>query len=96
MRKIKRFNLSKNHFLSSEEMIMLNGGGEYLHDSCDQSNVGQSCLYGGAGSHYTGTCTYIHNHSSTGSTSSTTSGYFCVKNQTILGLRLCSIVYSTL
>lgn len=79
MRKIKRFNLGKNHFLSSEEMMKLNGG-EYLHDKCDQSNVGQSCLYGGAGSHYTGICTYIYNHSSTGNASSTVSGYFCVKN----------------
>ncbi len=77
MRKVKKFSLNQSHFLSSDEMAKLNGG-VYLHDSCDENNVGQACLYSTSGSHYTGTCHYVHSTSSNGSSTTTVSGYFCI------------------
>lgn len=79
MKKIKKFNLNQNHFLSTDEMTKLTGG-EYLYDLCNKESEGKSCLYGGPGSHFTGTCRYIHYHSSTDSNSITITGYFCIKN----------------
>ena len=78
MRKIKRFNLSKDHYLSSEEMMMLNGG-ERLYDVCNADYVGKKCLYSNGDAHYTGTCKHI-SFSSTGSSSTTVSSYVCVKD----------------
>ncbi len=79
MRKIKRFRLEQNHVLSFKEMSGLNGGVD-LVDYCTAENVGARCLYGGAGSHATGICTYVNNQSSNGSVTVIVTGYVCVKD----------------
>lgn len=79
MKKIKKFNLNQSHFLSSEEMSKLYGR-IYLHDKCDGTNVGEACLFGYEGGHYTGICKYVKNYSWwDGSLDVTMSGYVCVK-----------------
>lgn len=76
MKKIKKFNLNQSHFLSSEEMSKLYGR-IYLHDHCDSSNLGEACLYGGPGSHYTGICYFSYTYVTDGNSSSTDIIFFC-------------------
>ena len=75
MRKVKKFNLNQNRFLSAEEMAELNGG-EILHKECDEKNLGLACLYTIGSDYYAGVCTYEYTYSADSSTTSS-SRYFC-------------------
>ena len=76
MRKIKKFNLNPNHFLSPEEMVKLNGG-EPLVNSCDNSTLGKKCVTTVNGNSYSGTCKVKTSYISDGTSSSSDISYFC-------------------
>lgn len=83
MKKIKKFNLNQNHYLSLREMEQVNGGG-YLYDHCTENTVGAPCLYTEGGSHFTGTCHGYTNSSSSSSGNGTSYSYsayyYCQKD----------------
>lgn len=76
MRKIKKVNLNQTHFLSSEEMVKLNGG-EPLVASCNSNTLGQKCVTTVNGNTYSGTCKVETYYSSDGTSSSSSVSYFC-------------------
>jgi hypothetical protein len=78
MKKIKRFKLAQSQYLSSDEMSKIDGGFDL--EDCTASNVGAHCIYTNGNSKATGICKYVYRHESDGTTSSTFSGYVCVKD----------------
>lgn len=75
MRKVKKFNLNQNRFLSAEEMAELNGG-EHLETVCNEDNKGKACLYTIGSDNYSGVCTYEYTYSS-GSSTTSSSRFYC-------------------
>ena len=81
MRKIRKFNLNQNRFLSAEEMAELNGGATPLIENCTEKDVDKKCIYTGPNDQkFEGTCKYVYSYVAGGSSSTTTVGYACVMN----------------
>lgn len=76
MRKIKRFNLNQSRYLSADEMAKLNGG-EHLHEKCNDSNIGESCLAIVDGEFFSGECCLESSYSTDGSTTNSSQSYYC-------------------
>ncbi len=76
MKKVKRINLNQSHLLSYDDMAKVYGG-EYLHESCHAGNLGLTCVTTYNGHKYSGKCKYESSYSTDGTSSSSSSHYYC-------------------